>query len=90
MTRLRCFACDKPLGRNPKLVTCADEQDVYVGSGCGTLIERAGAEGWQPPKGGPRLYDLRHDPKDLTTLTPSFREARRQTAAAQFLPSLTA
>lgn len=63
MANRTCYACGKRLGKRPKLVTCADEQDVFVGSECGKLIEQAKAVGWQPPKGGPRLYDLRYDPK---------------------------
>lgn len=74
-----CFACGRKLGRNPKLVTCEDEQDVFVGTECGKEIERAGALGWLPPKGGPRLYDLRHDPKGVN-LSPSFIGARADAA----------
>lgn len=59
----RCFACGKKLGRRPMLVTCSDEQDVFVGSECGKMIVAAKADGWQPPKGGPRLYALQYDPK---------------------------
>lgn len=58
-----CFACGRRLGKNPTLVTCVDEQDVFVGSECAKMIDKSGATGWQPPRGGPRLYSLRHDPK---------------------------
>lgn len=67
MSQRVCFACGRKLGGNPALVTCEDEQDVLVGSECYDLIRRAGAEGFQPPRGGPRLYTLSHDPKGTRT-----------------------
>jgi hypothetical protein len=59
----RCYACDRKLGKSPKLVTCEDEQDVYVGSECYKLIVAGATQGYQPPLGGPRLYLLEYDPK---------------------------
>lgn len=53
---MRCFACDRKLGVNPWLVDTRDAQSVYVGSECYKKIKQAGEEGWQPPKGGPRLW----------------------------------
>jgi hypothetical protein len=55
---MKCFACGKSLGKTPALVTCADEQTAYVGRECYKLIKAAGKEGYQPPRGGPRLYLL--------------------------------
>lgn len=55
----RCFACNKTLGKAPALVGCKDEQTVYVGRECFKAIEAAGEQGYQPPKGGPRLYLLK-------------------------------
>lgn len=55
----RCFACDKLLGKNPTLVDTHDSQTAYVGSSCFNLIMRAGDNGYQPPKGGPRLYQIK-------------------------------
>lgn len=52
----RCFACDRKLGRNPALVDTRDSQMVFVGRECWRQIKAAGEAGWQPPKGGPRLY----------------------------------
>lgn len=66
-TGRKCFACDRKLGRNPALVTCSDAQDVLVGSECARLIMAGGVDGWQPPKGGPRLYALKFDPKGPMT-----------------------
>src|SRR5687767_89245 len=54
----RCFACDKPLGRNPKTADTRDDQIVFVGSDCHKRIEAAGKVGYQPPKGGPRLFPV--------------------------------
>lgn len=58
----RCFACGRKLGKKPALVTCADEQDIFVGSECFKLIKAAGSAGYQPVD-GPRLYTLENDPK---------------------------
>ncbi len=82
MTKV-CFACGRRLGRNPKLVTCIDEQDVFVGTECGKLVEQSKEAGYQPPKGGPRLYDLRYDPKGK--LTPA-ELGRRMDAARSGVP----
>lgn len=54
-----CFACGRKLGKNPHLVACIDEQIVHVGSECFKLI---GPTGWQPPKGGPRLFRIKVAP----------------------------
>lgn len=70
----RCFVCDRKLGRNPWLVTCADEQDVFVGSECYKDIKAAGVIGYQPTNGGPRLYTLAFDPKGQ----PSFNDIGRR------------
>lgn len=55
-TNDKCFACDRALGRNPKQADTRDDQIVSVGSDCYSKIETAGEAGYQPPKGGPRLY----------------------------------
>ena len=57
----RCFACDRQLGKTPRLVDTRDGQTVYVGSECFKHIEAAAELGWQPSKGGPRLYLLKSD-----------------------------
>lgn len=54
----RCFACDRKLSRSYALVDTRDDQVVYVGSECFKLIAAAGDNGYQPPKGGPRLYPI--------------------------------
>ena len=55
-----CFACGRKLGKNPKRIGCQDDQTADVGTDCFRLIQAAGANGYQPPKGGPRLYLLEH------------------------------
>lgn len=52
----RCFACGRKLGKNPALIDTRDGQTAFVGSECYKFIARAGEIGWQPPRGGPRLY----------------------------------
>lgn len=54
----QCFACGRKLGQKPYLADTRDSQTVYVGVECAKHIKRAGDEGWQPPKGGPKLYPL--------------------------------
>jgi hypothetical protein len=54
----RCFACNRKLGKTPRMVDTHEDQLVQVGSECVKLIEAAGEAGYQPPKGGPRLYLL--------------------------------
>ena len=61
----RCFACDRPLNKR-NLVYTSDQQLQHVGSKCFKLVKQTGIDGWQPPKGGPRLFidkpalDLQH------------------------------
>jgi len=68
-TKTLCFSCDKQLGKYPALVTCHDEQDVFVGSKCYRLIKSAGIQGYQPPLGGPKLYLKEFDPKTNMKIT---------------------
>jgi hypothetical protein len=62
----KCFACDKPFGKQPsRLVNVAHEdQDVYVGPDCYKRIKAAGKRGYQPMKNGkpfgPRLFTMEH------------------------------
>ena len=56
METRRCFACDRPLGETPALVDTRDAQLVHVGRECYEMVAAAGEAGYQPPKGGPRLY----------------------------------
>ena len=52
-----CFACDKLiLVPNPKQAWTADPQMQHVGANCFAKIKAGGTDGWQPPKGGPRLF----------------------------------
>lgn len=58
-----CFACGKKLGRNPAIADTRDSQYVFVGTDCYRQIKQTGEVGYQPPKGGPRLWAL---PKGLS------------------------
>lgn len=58
MSERRCYACGKLLGTRPRLVDTREDQTVYVGPECFKRIVTAGDCGYQPPKGGPRLYLL--------------------------------
>jgi hypothetical protein len=54
---MKCFACDRPLGRGYSVRLADDDhRPVTVGMDCFDHIAKAGAIGWQPPKGGPRLF----------------------------------
>jgi hypothetical protein len=55
----RCFACDRLIHRkDPLAADTRDGQEVFIGAECAKKIAAAGEAGWQPPKGGPRLYPL--------------------------------
>jgi hypothetical protein len=64
----KCFACDKTitagvidvetLSIKPQgiMVDTRDDQLVEIGPECYRRVRAAKDEGYQPPKGGPRLY----------------------------------
>lgn len=64
----KCFACDKPITAgviNPEtlsidpmgfMVDTRDDQTVEVGPECYKKVKAGGEAGYQPPKGGPKLY----------------------------------
>jgi hypothetical protein len=59
MEKLRCFACDRVIHlKKPFMADTRDAQIVYVGSECHKRIVEAGEAGWQPPKGGPKLFPI--------------------------------
>lgn len=43
----KCFACDRKLGKNPKLADTRDDQHVAVGADCYKKIVAAGEQGWK-------------------------------------------
>lgn len=54
----KCFACGRRLhASRPATARAGDGQTVLVGITCATKITEAGAAGYEPPRGGPRLYD---------------------------------
>lgn len=53
----RCFACDRLIrSKRPHRADTRDGQWVFVGAECFKLIQAAGPAGYQPPRGGPRLF----------------------------------
>ena len=54
----KCFACGKTLKSTLLVVTTKDGQSVYVGSECFRHVRGACEVGYQPPLGGPRLYQM--------------------------------
>lgn len=60
--KLKCYACDRVL-KKPHAVYTGDDggQRQFVGPECFQHVLAAGATGYQPPKGGPRLYATRPD-----------------------------
>ncbi len=55
--RIRCFACGQVLSTGVKVFMEDDDQgDQLVGRECSRLVQAAGAAGYAPPKGGPRLF----------------------------------
>lgn len=55
----RCFACDKPLrtpSSSPIVITSDGAQVVAVGPDCFRRVKAGGDNGYQPDKGGPRLF----------------------------------
>src|SRR5262245_3042190 len=65
MSDTRCYVCDRPVRRNgfgvvgvgKKTVLTVDGERQFVGPDCYRRIVDAGPSGYQPPLGGPRLYD---------------------------------
>lgn len=54
---IKCFACDKVTrGDVRRVVTEDNAQHPYVGPDCYRKVKAAGEIGYQPPKGGPRLF----------------------------------
>ena len=54
----KCFACDQTLGSHaPCIAYTADGQRVHVGRDCFGHVQRWNERGgYQPSKGGPKLY----------------------------------
>lgn len=52
----KCYACGRKIVGTPAMADTRDAQTVYVGPECFRKIKQAGESGYQPPKGGPRLW----------------------------------
>lgn len=74
----KCFACGRPFRRRgtvygpsdnridyPMALTVDGAQRVFVGNDCWKKIVAAGAEGYQPPSGGPRLFSEHAAPPEV-------------------------
>ena len=55
---MKCFACNKSMKNRRYLVDTRDGQTCYVGSDCYKKVVSAGENGYQPPLGGPKLYEI--------------------------------
>lgn len=60
---LACFACGKKFRNldSRYLADTRDGQEVFIGPECLKRVQAAGDAGYQPDKGGPRLYPLSVD-----------------------------
>lgn len=55
----KCYACARPFGgrrHDYPWVLTIDGQRQFVGNDCFKKVAKAGAAGYQPPLGGPRLF----------------------------------
>jgi hypothetical protein len=55
-TGKKCFACGKAFRGSVAFADTRDGQIVDVGPDCWKRIRSSGEDGFQPKKGGPRLY----------------------------------
>jgi hypothetical protein len=55
----RCFVCDKPMRSTHRVVTEDGAQHPFVGPECYRHIRKCGDSGYQPSRGGPRLFAIR-------------------------------
>jgi hypothetical protein len=67
--KLKCFACDRTMKGDPQQADTRNGQIVYVGPCCLKKIIATGDAGYQPPKGGPRLYPM---PVERSTMSHIF------------------
>lgn len=64
---IRCFACNKKLGKNPEAVDTRDDQHVLVGSECYKKIVAAGELGWKhSSRDSLRLWIIKDDSYRIT------------------------
>jgi len=69
--RIRCFACGRVLSKGVKVFMEDDDQaHQLVGRECFGLIQAAGADGYAPSKGGPRLFARLEDACAFEGITP--------------------
>ena len=56
MNETKCFACGKKLKENLHVADTRDSQTIIVGPCCYRNIKKSGEHGYQPPRGGPKLW----------------------------------
>lgn len=68
----KCYACGRAFRPNThgRIVfhgeaLTIDGQRQFVGADCMKKIIAAGGDGYQPPRGGPRLYEALHAPPEV-------------------------
>jgi hypothetical protein len=54
----KCFACGKTIRNRRFLIDTRDSQTAIVGPDCFKRVRDAGEDGYQPPLGGPRLFEI--------------------------------
>lgn len=57
----KCFSCGAIL-KVWRVAFTIDGQSVFIGSSCAKKTARSGSAGWQPDRGGPRLFISRVPP----------------------------
>lgn len=58
-SELRCYACHRRIKAPEAWQAYLEDDDhapVYIGPDCFKRVDAAGADGYKPPKGGPRLF----------------------------------
>lgn len=68
----KCYACGKKFRKNsygrivfhPEVLT-VDGQRQFVGHDCYRRVINAGVDGWQSPRGGPRLFTELHASQEV-------------------------
>jgi hypothetical protein len=59
---MKCYACGQRMNIGTPVYTADDnQQEQLVGPDCYLHTKAAGPTGWQPPQGGPRLFQHKAD-----------------------------
>lgn len=52
----RCYLCERPIYTTVHKVYTSDGQTQFAGEECYRMVRDSGLDGYQPPKGGPRVW----------------------------------